>query len=346
MSSSVEHDAAGRVERLVPGRREVVGELLDARLVADGRERVRRAGGRLGRVLAARAVHLVELLGPRVVGLHLVVVDGPRRRDAVVVAQLAEVLLAQAVQRGAVELRGAADEVVHLRLEGLAVAVVPRVRARRSGCRRRRRARASSAARAGASRRARAAGCACPDGARCRDERPAAGAASDHDHVVVAHQLSSSSRSATMIRAGGLDQREVRERLREVAQVAAGVGVELLGVQPERRGDAQQALHQVARALLLADDRQRRHEPERADEERALLARQAVVGLAGAVAQHEAVLGQLVGDGQHARAQPLVVARAGSRRARRAGSRRRARRSRSAGAARRGRRRRARGCRP
>ena len=159
-----EHHAAGRVERLVPGRLEVVGELLDARLVADRRERVGRAGGRLGRVLAARAVHVVELLGARVVGLHLVVADGPRRRDAVVVAQLAEVLLAQAVQRGAVELGGAADAVVHLRLEGLAVAVVPRVLRTRSGCRRRRRARASSAARAGASRPARAGGCASPRG--------------------------------------------------------------------------------------------------------------------------------------------------------------------------------------
>ena len=111
-----------------------------------------------------------------------------------------------------------------------------------------------------------------------------------------------------MIRAGGLDQREVREGLREVAEVPAGVGVELLGVEAERRGDAQQALHQVAGALLLADDRERGDEPERADEERALLARQAVVGLVGAVAQDEAVLGQLVGDRQHARAQPLVVA--------------------------------------
>ena len=37
-----------------------------------------RAGRRLGRVLAASAVDLVELLGLRVVGLHLVVADRPR----------------------------------------------------------------------------------------------------------------------------------------------------------------------------------------------------------------------------------------------------------------------------
>ena len=75
--------------------------------------------------------------------------------------------------------------------------------------------------------------------------------------------------------------------------MAAGVGIELLGVEPERRGDPEQPLHQVARLLQLADDRQRRDEPEGADEERALLAREAVVGLVGVVAEDEAVLRQL-----------------------------------------------------
>src|SRR4051812_16878965 len=69
-----------------------------------------------------------------------------------------------------------------------------------------------------------------------------------------------------------LDQCEVREGLREVAQMAAGAGVELLCVEAERRRGAEQPLHQVARALVLSDDGQRRHEPERADQEAALLA--------------------------------------------------------------------------
>src|SRR4051794_23940710 len=77
----------------------------------------------------------------------------------------------------------------------------------------------------------------------------------------------------------GLEQREVGERLGEVAQVPAGGRIELLGVEAERRGDAEQPLHQVACALELPDLRKRRHEPERADDERALLAREAVVGL-------------------------------------------------------------------
>ena len=102
-------------------------ELLDPRLVGDRRVRVRRARRRLGRVLAAVAVHLVELLGQRVVRLDLVVGDRPRGRDAVVVAELAEVLLAQPVERRAVQLGRAADEVVDTGLERLALVVVPGV---------------------------------------------------------------------------------------------------------------------------------------------------------------------------------------------------------------------------
>src|SRR5256885_11469990 len=88
---------------------------------------------------------------------------------------------------------------------------------------------------------------------------------------------------------GSLHQRQVRERLREVAQVAAGLGVELLGVEAERRGDSEQPLHQIARHLQLADDCQRGDEPEGTDQERPLLAREAVVGLVGLVAQDVAV---------------------------------------------------------
>ena len=52
---------------------------------------------------------------------------GHAGREPVDVLQLAEVLGPQPVERGAVQLRRAADEVVHLRLERGAVGVVPRV---------------------------------------------------------------------------------------------------------------------------------------------------------------------------------------------------------------------------
>ena len=182
-----EPHAARRVERPQPGGLEVVGELLDARLVADRGIRVRRRGGRLGRVLAARAVDLVALLGERVVRLQLLVGDRPGGRDAVVVAQLAEVLLAQPVQGGAVELGRAADAVVHLRLERLVVAVVPAVGRDVAVV-------DEDVVRLPVLRLARQPVAALeqqhaqPGRGEMARERAAAGAGADDDHVVVAHE--------------------------------------------------------------------------------------------------------------------------------------------------------------
>jgi hypothetical protein len=110
---------------MVAAALEVVGELLDARLVRDRGERERRGARRLGRVFARLAVHEVELLGLGVVRLELVVGDRPRGRHAAVVADLSEVLLAQPEQDRAVELGVAADEVLLVRRERRAVLVVP-----------------------------------------------------------------------------------------------------------------------------------------------------------------------------------------------------------------------------
>ena len=96
----------------------------------------------------------------------------------------------------------------------------------------------------------------------------------------------------------GVDEREVGERLREVAQVASAVRLDLLGVEQQRAGVREQLLAQRPGPVQLADLGERRDEPERADRERALLTRQPVVGLLHAVAQHQAVDRQLVGDRQ------------------------------------------------
>src|SRR6476646_9234669 len=61
---------------------------------------------------------------------------------------------------------------------------------------------------------------------------------------------------------GRLDEGEVREGLGHVAQVAAGPGFELLRIQAERRGDPEQAIHEGARPVDLAHDRQGGDEPE------------------------------------------------------------------------------------
>ena len=118
-------DPARRVERVVAGLLEVVRQLLDARLVGQGRERVLGARVTLGGVLAVVAVDLVEMLRRRVVGLHVVIRDGPRRRDPVVMPELPEVLGPEPVERRPVELRRPADRVVDARLERLVLVVVP-----------------------------------------------------------------------------------------------------------------------------------------------------------------------------------------------------------------------------
>jgi hypothetical protein len=122
----VQHDAERNVEGAKPLSSEVVGELLDARLVADGRMRVRIARRRIRRIDTALAVHLVEALGAPVVRLEVLVGDRPGGGHTVVVLQLAEVLSAHAGERRAVELGVAADPVVGVRMELASVAVAPR----------------------------------------------------------------------------------------------------------------------------------------------------------------------------------------------------------------------------
>ena len=124
----LEVDPDRQVERVEPELLQVVAQLLDAGFVGHRRVGVLRARMALARVLAVLAVHEVEVLGLRVVGLEVVVGDRPGRGDAAVVAQLAEVLRSQPEQGRPVELGVAADVVVDLGLELAAVPVVPDLR--------------------------------------------------------------------------------------------------------------------------------------------------------------------------------------------------------------------------
>ena len=69
----VEHDADRQRERPMSGAREIVGELLDARLVRHRRMRVGLVARRLGRIAAALAMHVIELLCFGVVGREVAV---------------------------------------------------------------------------------------------------------------------------------------------------------------------------------------------------------------------------------------------------------------------------------
>ena len=117
-----------QVERVQALLLEVVTELLDPRLVLHRRIAVVGAGGTRGRVLAMPPVHDVEMLGLGVVRLKIGIRDRPRRGDPAMVAELAEVLRTQPEQRRTVELGVAADVVVHLRGELVAVPVEPELR--------------------------------------------------------------------------------------------------------------------------------------------------------------------------------------------------------------------------
>jgi hypothetical protein len=121
----VEHDAERDVEGAQAEPGPVVVQLLEAGLVAHGRMRVRRARGGIRRVHPPLAVHVVEALRRGVVGLHVLVAYGPRRRYPTPVLDLAEVLPAEPEERGPVELGVATHVVVGVRVERLTVAVAP-----------------------------------------------------------------------------------------------------------------------------------------------------------------------------------------------------------------------------
>src|SRR5690606_20017830 len=76
----------------------------------------------------------------------------------------------------------------------------------------------------------------------------------------------------------GGHQRHVAERLREVAHLAAGGRVPLLGEQPQVVAERQQPLEQLPGLLLPADGQQRVGHPEAAGEEGALVAGELVRG--------------------------------------------------------------------
>src|SRR5208283_2736551 len=70
-------------------------------------------------------VHLIEIFGLRIVWLQIVVADRPSGRDATLVTQFAEILLAQPEQRSTVKLGVAADVIIGMRMEFLAILIEP-----------------------------------------------------------------------------------------------------------------------------------------------------------------------------------------------------------------------------
>ena len=87
------------------------------------------------------------------------------------------------------------------------------------------------------------------------------------------------------------------------------MGIDLLGVEEQRARVREQLLAQRPGPIELPELCQGGDQPERADRERSLLAAEAVLGFLDPVPQHQLVLGELVGDGQDGRADPVIAGR-------------------------------------
>ena len=195
----VQPDPAGGVEGLVPRGRQLVRQLLDPRLVRDGRVRVRcspaarwdpRRGRRAPRRAAPPSCSTARARRTRSARPVRRRRDGVARRSPPCAAGRAPRRRTWSRRRRS---SGSAAGTPCLSRR-------TRCPPRCSGCRRTRPAPTSSAARAEASRRARA-GESASRGSEVPGESAAARAGADDDHVVGLHQVTSFSRSARMIRA-------------------------------------------------------------------------------------------------------------------------------------------------
>src|SRR4051794_12318494 len=110
-------------------------------------------------------------------------------------------------------------------------------------------------------------------------------------------------------RRGAVDQPDMGPRLREVAHEAPRSRAVLLADETDIVAKLAQALEQGDGLLDAAHEGEVVDEPERAGQEDALAPRKAVAAVAGAVAEHEAVIAQLALDGFDGAAHALVGGR-------------------------------------
>src|SRR5690606_25397060 len=95
---------------------------------------------------------------------------------------------------------------------------------------------------------------------------------------------------------GGVDEAEVAEPLREVAEELERLRVDLFGEEPERAGMREERVERGARRRRLTGQRVGLDEPERRQQERALRPADAVVAVV-AVEQRPRPGGELALDG-------------------------------------------------
>ena len=88
---------------------------------------------------------------------------------------------------------------------------------------------------------------------------------------------------------GGIDQREMRKCLREIADQALAARLVFLRQQADVIAQGQQAFEQRHRLVAAAEHQISVDQPKAAGKEEALACRQAVLGFLGVVAQHQTV---------------------------------------------------------
>src|SRR5690242_15802381 len=127
--------------------------------------------------------------------------------------------------------------------------------------------------------------------------------------VVAVASTATAAAHSRIERVRGTDEREVRERLREVPDELPEIGVVLLGEQADVVGATEHALEASPRFVRAAGERERFDQPERAGQERALGLADAVGrGIARLIPMHEAVDRQVLVDGLDGRDDARVVA--------------------------------------
>ena len=104
----------------------------------------------------------------------------------------------------------------------------------------------------------------------------------------------------------GIDQRDVRQRLREIAGLATGGRIVLLGQEAKIVGDRDHAVKQLLRASEVARQHIGIRQPQRAGEKRAFC--RLLLHFAGIVPQHKTAAHQMPFD-RHQRAADARVFR-------------------------------------
>ena len=121
----VKQDAERQRERMMADTSQIVEQLLNARFVAHRRMTIGRAGRTFGRIDPVLPVDMIKMLRLGVVRLEVLIAQWPRRRDAAVVPDFSEVLLAESQQGRAINLGIPADVILNAGVKRLSVLVIP-----------------------------------------------------------------------------------------------------------------------------------------------------------------------------------------------------------------------------